>query len=308
VSVDRAASPPVAHPSARGRTSSLQAFATALKSLVADSGFTSARSLAKDAHLSHETVAAAFRGKTLPTALVLDCMLEACGISQEQRLAWEAARSALAHLRSGSESDGPRVDPSHGHPDVDEYGLIQDHADPDDCGCFRHAVTAYMQRMRRTGTRNYLGWVELRYCQVHGAAWARFHGLDALAAVAARSAVDIYVAVHRASDSEEDGFHHAYVHDYHWSGLLLASLNDVYAEAQIFENGDLIGRADTRRLRPSQDGPEAEAPDNLMAAAQSELVVLRARVRVLELENEALRHGKPLTPGRAGIPTAPWKR
>ena len=277
------------HASVRERAARVQAFANTLKSFVVDSGFDSARSLAKEAYLSHETVAAAMRGKTLPTAHVLACVLSTCGASPQQLREWEEARNAIAHLLDGSESQGPRDDPSDGHADIEEYGPILDHADPDDSGCFRDAVTVLKQRIRRRGTRNYLGWVELRYCPVHGAGWARFHGLDALAAVAAKHAIDIYVAVHRASDAEEDGFRHAFAYDYHWSGLLLAGDGDVYAEAQIYEDGQLIGRADTRRLRAAQDDVDGDHPKGVTGAERQELVELRRRIRELERENESLK-------------------
>ena len=289
MSVDRAARAGAVHASLRERSARVQAFASALKSFVVDAGFDSARSLAKEAHLSHETVAAAFRGKTLPTALVLECVLSTCGASPQQRREWEEARSTIAALLDGSESQGPRDDPSDGHAHIEEYAPVVDHADPDDSGCFRDAVTVVKQRIRRRGTRNYLGWVELRYCPAHGAAWARFHGLDALTAVAAKHAVDVYVAVHRASDGQEDGFRHPFAHDYHWSGMLLVGDGDVYAEAQIYEDCQLIGRADTRRLRVAAADVDLGHPKGLTGAERMELVELRQRILILETENESLR-------------------
>ena len=303
MSVDRVGRTGAMHASVRERAARVQSFSIALRSFVVDSGFDSARSLAKEAHLSHETVAAAFRGTTLPTALVLECVLHTCGASPQQLREWEETRDTIAGLLDGSESQGPRDDPSDGHADIEGYESIADHADPDDSGCFRDAVTVVKQRIRRRGTRNYLGWVELRYCPVHGAGWARFHGLDALAAVAAKHAVDIYVAVHRPSDGEEDGFRHPFAYDYHWSGLLLAGDSDVYAEAQIYEDSQMIGRADTRRLRVAADQVDVGQPTGLTDPERKELVELRRRITMLEIENEALKRDSAHRAGK-GDPLA----
>ena len=239
--------------SARERAASGRAVATAWKAFALERSGVSARALARAAHLSHESVAAAFRGDAVPTDVVLAAILRACGADAEDAVDWERRRVAVAELTVGSEAVGPARDANLMDADLDQDADVADHADPDDSGCFRDAVTLHEQRIRRTGTRNNLGWVELRYCPVHRAAWGRFHGFEALTALAARHHVDIVVAVHRLSDDAASTFRQTFAHDYHWSGLLLADGSEVYAHAEIREAGELVGRASTKRTNLPRD-------------------------------------------------------
>jgi transcriptional regulator with XRE-family HTH domain len=225
----------------------VHSFATGLKAFARERRGISARALAREAHLSHETVAAAFRGDAVPTDLVLAAILRACAASADEAARWEQRRAAVATMTVGSEAVGPARDANVMDADLAEYAAVADQADPDDSGCFRDAVTLHEQRIRRTGTRDNLGWVELRYCPVHRAAWGRFHGFESLSAFAVRHDVEIVVAVHRLSDDAESTFRQTFAHDYHWSGLLLADGGEMWSEAHIYEDGALAGGASTRR-------------------------------------------------------------
>ncbi len=235
--------------SARERAASVRAFAAGLKAFALERSGGSARALAREAHLSHESVAAAFRGEAVPTDLVVAAILRACGAGADESTDWEKRRAAIAALTVGSEAVGPARDANLMDADLDQDVDVADQTDPDDSGCFRDAVTLHEQRIRRTGTRNNLGWVELRWCPVHHAAWGRFHGFEALSALALRHDVEIVVAVHRLSDGATSTFRQTFAHDYHWSGLLLADGDEMWADAQIYEDAEQVGQASTQRMR-----------------------------------------------------------
>jgi hypothetical protein len=251
----------VSEVSARERAASVRAFATALKAFALERSGVSARALARAAHVSHESVAAPSRGDAVPTDVVVAAILRVCGADSDELSGWEERRTAVAALVVGSEAVGPARDANSMDADLDQDTDVADDTDPDDSGCFRDAVTLHEQRIRRTGTRNNLGWVELRYCPLHRAAWGRFHGFEALTALAARHDVEIVVAVHRLSDHAVSTFRQTFAHDYHWSGLLLADGTEVYADAEIHEDGELVGRASTMRTHlPPGTGTSRQEP------------------------------------------------
>jgi hypothetical protein len=63
----------------------------------------------------------------------------------------------------------------------------------------------------------------------------------------------------------------------------------VYAEAQIYEQGQLIGRADTRRLHPTAEEVHVRDPQGLVGTEREELVELRRRIQALQSENDSLK-------------------
>src|SRR5512139_4145848 len=145
----------------------LTAFATDLRALVASSGIGSIRALAKRAHYSRTTLAAAARGDRLPSLAVIRAFVAACDGDVGE---WESRWRRLGEAHEATTAQpSPAVAASPWPPQP-----VVDGADPDDAGCSADAVTLHARRIAMTGRRRIVGQIDLRYSARTRAGWARF--------------------------------------------------------------------------------------------------------------------------------------
>jgi hypothetical protein len=236
----------VAHPgdwAARRR-----AFAAQLDDLRQAAGFVSARRLAQQTFATHATVAAALRGLTLPTAAVVQDIVQACGGTEADRVRWEAERSEIAAIPAITEARHSRQEAEIMDGRWTSQDVI-DGADPDDTGCSADAVTIHARRIYRTCERRILGYIQLRYSPSRGAVWARFGGFPQLDAIArSRGDVWIDVSVHRGSDQARGLFSQLYAYDVHWCDLLVADHGAFWAAAVIRFGDERAGSGATNKV------------------------------------------------------------
>ena len=208
-----------------------------LRALRRSAGSPTYREMAARTHFSRSTLAQAASGRTLPSLPVMLAYVRVCGGEAEPwRRRWQQAQSALvvADVQPAALAESPwPAQP------------LEDGSDPDRAGCGPDAMTAHARKVAITDTVTIIGQVELRYSPSKGAAWARFEGYGSLDHLANKHKADIELLTHRDADHASTAFRYGYCFDYHWSDLLLTGNGPVYAEANVYLDGQLVAHGET---------------------------------------------------------------
>jgi|SRR2546430_2514872 len=222
----------------------LRRFAEDLCRLRLEAGNPSYRKLEAKANYSRTSLAAAAKGRALPSLELTRAFVSACeGDVQEWERRWRQLHLAMQGLTAeiGS-SPGDASSPWPERP-------VEDGVDPDEAGCSVDAVTVHARRIALTGQRNIIGQIELRYCRRARAAWGRFKGYPLLNHLAYRhDRIDVVVEVVRESDGKCVQYEQRYGFDYHWGDLLTTDSGLFYARATVLIDRDVAACGETNRM------------------------------------------------------------
>ncbi|MFI7114542.1 DUF2690 domain-containing protein [Nonomuraea sp. NPDC050227] len=255
----------------------VQAFAHDLRRLRDQAGGRPYRELAKTANYSAAALAKAAGGDSLPSLAVTLAYVAACGGDKEEwSRRWHEAQ--LPSTKHGSvwtrsrtrllvvaglvavvvaavmavvlhESDAPMVWASAAQVlplSTKSPQQVVDGADPARNGCGGDAVTLQRQDVWMGNT--IIGGLELRHSAKCGAGWARFNPTGALIYNSA-SRIVVHVETYRPADGRSSRITEDFVHDMHWSGMLLTGAGCLRGRSAVDIDGTLSAIAESPCVR-----------------------------------------------------------